>query len=378
MKGYKVKLKPNNKQKTLMIKFAGCARFTYNWAIIEQEKEYKNNKRFIDTYEMQKRFVVFKKNNQWLYEIPSKIQEQSIKDCCEAYKKFFKYKNNKPKLKKKKAYNQFFQKARNSAFNIYPDNKVKLSGIGLMKFFDKKYIPLDSQYYNIRINSYDNGNSWYLSLAVDEPQEIKEFKQDGIGIDLGLKDLATLNDGTKFENINKTTQIKKLEKRLKRTQRAISRKYEKNKDGKKYIKTQNILKQETKLKRQYQRLTNIREDYINKMISNIIKREPSFVVMENLNVSGMMKNRHLSKAISQCKFYAIRDKLQKKLANTTSQFILADRFYPSSKICNHCGNIKKDLKLKDRIYRCECGYTEDRDINASKNLYQYGLQKLAS
>lgn len=253
-----------------------------------------------------------------------------------------------------------------------------MSGLGIVKYYNKNYIPLNKKYYCVNILSDDGGNNWYLGLVIDDKEDVKQFSQDSIGIDLGLKDLAILNDGTKFENINKTTRVKKFEKRLKHTQRAINRKYEKNKDGKKYIKTQNILKQETKLKKQYQRLTNIRNDYINKMISNIIKREPSFIVMENLNVSGMMKNRHLSRAIAQCKFCTIRDKLEKKLVNTTSQLILADRFYPSSKICNHCGNIKKDLKLKDRVYHCECGYTEDRDINASKNLYQYGLQKLVS
>lgn len=373
MRAYKVKLKLNNKQKTECYKIARACHFAYNWCLEKQQENYKQGNKFIKDIDIRREFTKFKQDNKWLYEIPNEALKDSIKNCNEAYIRFFNKKSKLPRFKsKKKSKLSFLQ--RYDTLKIIDDNHIKLSNLGIVKLYESDYIPKADKYLNPRISS--DGIEWYISLSVEEEQSIKDFKQDGIGIDLGIKSLATLNDGTQFENINKTKRVKKIEKKLKRTQRAVSRKYLLNKQGKKYIKTQNILKQETKLKRQYQQLNNIRNDHINKIISNIIKREPSFVVLENLNVSGLMKNKHLSKAIAQCKFYTIRDKLENKLANTTSQLILADRFYPSSKICSHCGNIKKDLKLADRIYVCECGYEEDRDVNASKNLYEYGKTQI--
>ena len=380
MRAYKVKLKLNNKQRTKCYQYARTSHFAYNWCLEKQETNYKNGGKFLGDCEVRKQFTQFKHSpeNSWLYEINNNVTKQAIKDCCEAYIRFFNKEANKPRFKSKRRSKLSFYQDSYNGFKVINENTVQLSNIGEVKLYESGYIPIleNKEYKNIHISS--DGIEWYISLTVEENEPIKEFVNDGIGIDLGIKSLATLNDDTQFENINKTTRVKKLEKRLKRTQRAISRKYEKNKDGKKFVKTQNIFKQEKQIKKIYNRLNNIRNDHINKIISKIIKREPSFVVLENLNVSGMLKNKHLSKAIQQCKFYDIRQKLQQKLVNTTSQIILADRFYPSSKICNHCGKIKHNLKLSDRIYKCDCGYTEDRDINASKNLYNFGKEKLAS
>ena len=199
---------------------------------------------------------------------------------------------------------------------------------------------------------------------------------DGIGIDLGIKDLAICSDSNKYKNINKTQKVKKLEKQKRRLQRSISRSYEKNKKGESYCKTNNVIKKEKLLLKLNHRLTNIRKDYLHQTTSGIIKREPSFICIEDLNVSGMMKNKHLSKAVQQQGFYEFRRQIEYKSAWNNIPVIIADRFFPSSKLCSCCGSIKKDLKLSDRIYKCECGNVIDRDFQAALNLKRYGKNVL--
>jgi len=189
---------------------------------------------------------------------------------------------------------------------------------------------------------------------------------EGIGIDLGLKDLAIVSDGKAYKNINKSAKIKKLEKRLRREQRSLSRKLENTKKGESTQK--NIQKQKLKVQKLHQRMDNIRTDYINKTVSEIVKTKPSYITVEDLNVTGMMKNKHLSKAVASQKFYEFRVKLEAKCKERGIELRIADRWYPSSKMCHCCGSIKKDLKLSDRVFRCQCGYVENRDLNASLNL----------
>ena len=195
---------------------------------------------------------------------------------------------------------------------------------------------------------------------------------EGIGIDLGIKDLAICSDGNKYRNINKTQKVKKLEKQKRRLQRSISRSYEKNKKGESYCKTKNVIKKEKLLLKLNHRLTNIRQNYLHQITSEIVKRKPSFICIENLNVSGMMKNRHLSKAVQQQGLYEFRRQIEYKSVWNNIQAVIADRFFPSSKLCSCCGTIKTDLKLSDRIYRCECGNVIDRDFQAALNLKKYG------
>ena len=195
---------------------------------------------------------------------------------------------------------------------------------------------------------------------------------EGIGIDLGIKDLAICSDGNTYKNINKTQTVKKLEKKKRRLQRSISRKYEKNKKGANYCKTSNIIKREKELLKLNHRLTNVRQNYLHQTTSEIVKREPSFICIEDLNVSGMMKNKHLSKAVQQQGFYEFRRQIEYKTMWNNIPVVIADRFFPSSKLCSCCGSIKKDLKLSDRIYKCECGNIIDRDYQAALNLKQYG------
>lgn len=231
-------------------------------------------------------------------------------------------------------------------------------------------IPTDAKYMNPRI-SFD-GLNWWISVCVEFPDCVETLNDDGAGIDLGIKDLAICSDGTKYKNINKSQKVKKLEKQKRRLQRSISRSYEKNKQGKEYCKTNNVIKKGKLLLTLNHRLTNIRKNYLNQTTSEIVNRKPRFICIEDLNVSGMMKNRHLSKVVQQQGFYEFRRQIEYKSAWNNIPVIIADRFFPSSKLCNCCGSIKKDLKLSDRIYRCECGNVIDRDYQAALNLKRYG------
>ena len=246
-------------------------------------------------------------------------------------------------------------------------NKQKLNWIRLC---EKERIPINCKYLNPRF-TYD-GLYWYVSIGIEVDDNNNLPSNDGVGIDLGIKNLAVCSDGNTYKNINKTQKVRKIEKKKRRLQRSISRRYEKNKKGGSYCKTSNIIKREKELLKVIKRLTNIRQNYLHQTTSEIIKRKPSFICMEDLNVSGMMKNKHLSKAVQQQCFYEFRKQIEYKSKWNNISVIIADRFFPSSKLCSCCGNIKKDLKLSDRIYKCECGNIIDRDFQASLNLKQYG------
>ena len=233
----------------------------------------------------------------------------------------------------------------------------------------KAYHP-DCRYLNPRFTF--DGLYWYISVGIEVDDNIIIPSNEGIGIDLGIKDLAVCSDGNTYTNINKTQKVRKIEKKKRRLQRSISRRYEKNKKGDRYCKTSNIIKREKEFLKVMKRLTNIRQNYLHQTTSEIIKRKPSFICIEDLNVSGMMKNKHLSKTIQQQGFYEFRRQIAYKCKWNNILLVIADRFFPSSKLCSCCGKIKKDLKLADRVYKCKCGNVIDRDFQASLNLKQYG------
>lgn len=372
---------PNNKQKTKLFQYANTARFAYNWALGREKDNYKNGGKFIFDGDLRKEFTRLKKTEEyaWLNDISNNVTKQAIKDACDAYKKFFKGYSRFPKFKSRKHSTPSFYQ--DNVKIQFTDTHVKLEGFASSKKKNKQKlnwirlaehgrIPIDCKYVNPRIK-YD-GLNWYLTIGI-EYEDLDSFpSNDGIGIDLGIKDLAICSDGNKYQNINKTQKVKKLEKRKRRLQRSISRKYEKNKKGACYCKTSNIIKSEKDLLRLYHKLTNIRQNYLHQITSEIIKREPSFICIEDLNVNGMMKNRHLSKAVQQQGFYEFRRQIEYKSAWNNIPVVIADKFFPSSKLCSCCGSIKKDLKLSDRIYKCECGNVIDRDCQAALNLKQYG------
>ena len=237
-----------------------------------------------------------------------------------------------------------------------------------MRIKEKGYIPTTKDGWKIKSGTVSvKAGRYYVSVLVEVPDvNIRNNTNDGIGVDLGVKDMAVISNGKIYKNINKSARLKKLEKQLRREQRCLSRKYENLKKGEST--QRNIQKQRLKVQKLHHKIDNIRTDYINKTIAEIVKTKPSYITIEDLNVSGMMKNKHLSKAVASQKFYEFRIKLKDKCDDNGIELRVVDRWYPSSKICHCCGNIKKDLKLSDRIYRCKCGYVEDRDFNASLNL----------
>ena len=385
IKTIRVMLLPNNKQKTKLFQYANTARFAYNWALGREQENYKNGGKFISDGDLRKEFTQLKKTDEysWLNSVSNNVTKQAIKDACEAYRDFFKGYTKFPRFKSKKySIPKFYQ---DNVKIKFTDTHVKVEGFATSKkknrqklnwirLAERGQIPTDYKYYNPRIK-YD-GLNWWITVGIEYENSDTLPSNDGIGIDLGIKDLAICSDEHEYQNINKTQKIKKLEKKKRRLQRSISRKYENNKKGGRYYKTSNIIKSEKELLKLYHRLTNIRHDYLHKATSEIIKREPSFICIEDLNVKGMMKNKHLSKAVQQQCFGEFRRQIEYKAMWNNIPVIIADRFFPSSKLCSCCGSIKKDLKLSDRIYKCECGNVIDRDYQAALNLKRYGKMVL--
>ena len=386
IKTLKIRLKPNNKQQTKMFQFVGAKRFAYNWTIARQQENYKNGGKFISDSVLRKEFTQLKRLEEykWLYSISNDVTKQAIKDACMSYKRFFKGQSKFPKFKSKK-----FDRPSFYVDNIkikFTDTHVKLENIASskkknkaklnwIKLCEKNKIPTDCKYINPHV-VYD-GMSWFICVGIEYQDKEEIPNNEGIGIDLGVKDLAICSDGITYKNINKTQKIRKLEKRKRRLQRQISKKYLINKKGDSYCKTSNIIKSEKKLLKLNHGLTNIRNNYLHQTTSEIIKRNPSFITIEDLNVSGMMKNKHLSKAIQEQKLYEFRRQLEYKCKWNNTELRIVDRYFPSSKLCHECGSIKKDLKLSDRVYKCECGNVIDRDYQASLNLKDATIYEVA-
>ena len=364
-----------------MTQFAGAARFAYNWTLEQQDKNHKEGGKFLSDCDLRKQFTLHKQTNPWLYNISNAVTAQAINDACLAYQRFFKKQSNFPRFKSRKRNKpSFYQgscKVKFSSTHVKIEkisksqrhNKRKLNWVKLSEI---NRIPEANSYLNPRVTF--DGLHWYISVGVEHPDDsVRVPTNPGIGIDLGIKELAVCSDGHTYKNINKTDRVRKLEKAKRRQQRQISRKYIMNKNGDKYVKTKNIEKAELKLLKKTHKITNIRNDYIHKVTTDIVKREPSFIVLEDLNVSGMMKNKHIAKSVQQQNFYKLREILTYKAEQAGIKLVIADRFYPSSKLCSNCGAIKHNLKLTERTYLCNnCGLEVDRDLNASLNLCRYG------
>ena len=376
-------LVPNNVQRTKMFQYAGAARFAYNWALAREKENYENGGKFISDTELRKEFTKLRHSDEyaWLKSVSNNVTKQAIKDACNAYRNFFKGLQKYPKFKsKKKSVSKFYQDNIKIRFT---ETHVKLEGFSSSKKKNKQKrnwvrlaehsrILVDARYTNPRI-SFD-GLNWWISVGIEYPdcKDKEQLSDEGVGIDLGIKDFAVCSDTNKYQNINKSQKVKKLEKRRRRLQRSVSRRYEQNKKKGKYCKTNNVIRKEKLLLKVNHRLTNIRKNYLHQTSSAIVNRKPRFICIEDLNVSGMMKNRHLSEAVQKQGFFEFRRQLEYKCKDNGIQLIVADRFYPSSKKCSCCGNVKKDLKLSDRLYKCDCGNVIDRDFQASLNLKDYG------
>lgn len=384
MRAYKTEINPTERQKEKIHQTIGTCRFIYNFYLGHNKDIYEKEKRFVSGYDFSKwlnnEFIPNNPEYKWIKNVGSKAVKQSIMDGDKAFKRFFKKQSDFPRFKKKgksdvKAY---FPKNNKGDWTV-ERHRVKIPTLGFVRLKEKGYIPT-----NVRVTSGTfsiKAGRYYVSVLCDIDKTIAhEEYTEGIGIDLGISDLAIVSNIEKpFKNINKSNQMKKLTKKLKREQRKLSRKYEslkqqKNKREGGTATRQNIQKQIVKVQILHQRISNIRENHINQVVNRIVKQKPSYVTIEDLNVSGMMKNRHLSKAIAQQGFYSFRVKLTDKCKLNSIELRVVDRFFPSSKMCSECGSVKKDLKLSDREYICEeCGCVIDRDKNASINLGNYGL-----
>nr|DAS88277.1 MAG TPA: endonuclease [Bacteriophage sp.] len=306
----------------------------------------------------------------WIKEVSTKSTKKAMEDAYTAFTRFFKHKSRFPRFKKKNKSDvkMYFVKDHKTDC-LSERHRIKVPTLGWVRLKEKGYIPTSKDGFIVRSGTIScKAGRYYISVLVEIQKQDTEVRDDfGIGIDLGLKNLAICSDGSTYHNINKTNNVRKVEKRLKREQRKLSRKVVSIKRG--GTTQKNFVKQRLKVQKLYQRLSNIRTDYLNKTIHSIVKIKPAYIVIEDLNVLGMMKNRYLSKAIAQQKFFEFKTKLVHKCKENNIELRIVDRWYPSSKLCHNCGHIKRDLKLSDRTYKCsECGYVEDRDINASLNL----------
>lgn len=381
LKSYKTEINPTPEQKQIINRTIGVCRYVYNFYLAHNREIYETEKRFVSAMDFSKwlnnEFIPNNPEFHWLKDVSSKSVQKSIMNAERAFKNFFKGKSRFPKFKKKAKSDvkMYFVKVNAKAIIQCERHRIKIPTLGWTRLKEKGYIPINPNTHIIKSGaiSYKAGR-YYVSILVEEQeQERPVLNNFGIGIDLGVKDFAICSNGKVYKNINKSSRIRKLEKKLKREQRSLSRKYESckkfNNDPKGDTTRQNIQKQKLKVQELHQRLDNIRTNYINNVTSELVKTKPMWITIEDLNISGMMKNRHLSKAIAQQKFFEFRTKLLSKCKENGIELRIVNRFYPSSKTCHCCGCVKSDLKLSDRIYHCdECGYTEDRDYNASLNL----------
>ena len=375
LKSFKTEINPSKEQIIKINKTIGACRYIYNFYLAHNKELYDKGDKFISG----KSFSVWLNNEYlpdnpdklWIKEVSSKSVKKSIEDGYTAFTKFFKHQSSFPKFKKKDKSDvkMYFVKTDAKSTIWCERHRIKIPTLGWMKLKEKGYIPTTKDGYVIKSGTVSKkADRYYVSVLVEiSDTNIVNNNNDGIGIDLGLKDFAIISNGKTYKNINKSRKVKKLEKQLRREQRCLSRQYEYLKKGESTQRA-NIQKQKLKVQKLHHRLDNIRTDYINKTIAEIVKTKPSYIMIEDLNVSGMMKNRHLSKAVASQKFYEFKTKLKGKCDDNNIELRIVDRWFPSSKLCHCCGSIKKDSKLSDRIYKCNCGYVEDRDLNASLNL----------
>ncbi|MBI6090987.1 transposase [Clostridium perfringens] len=385
-RAYKVEINPTDEQKSKIHQTIGVSRFVYNFYIAHNKEIYHREGKFVSGMDFSKwlnnEYIPKNQDMKWIKEVSSKATKQAIMNGDKAFRDFFKKAKGFPKFKKKK--NQdvkaYFPKNNKTDWTL-ERHKVKIPTLGWVRLKEFGYIPVNSIVKSGTVSQ--KADRYYVSILVEEDdKKVYKSTNEGLGIDLGVKEFVVCSNGIKFKNINKTSTVKKIEKKLKREQRKLSRKYESLKIRNKNIKEgratgQNIQKQVVKVQKLHQRLANIRTDYINKTVSKIVKQKPSYVTIEDLNVKGMMKNKHLSKAIASQKFFEFKTKLMSKCKQNNIELRIVDRFYPSSKTCSQCGKVKKDLKLSDRIYKCSCGLDIDRDLNASINLKNAKEYKIA-
>ena len=383
LKSFKTEINPTEEQKARIRRTIGICRYVYNFYLGHNKALHDNGEKFMTgksfSLWLNNEYIPDNPDKTWIREVYSKAVKKSIEDGCTAFTRFFKHQSDFPKFKKKGKSDVKMYFVRNNPKDCQCErHRLKIPTLGWVRIKEKGYIPTTKDGYMIRSGTVSvKAGRFYVSVLVEIPDiNIDNNSNEGIGIDLGLKDFAIVSNGKTYRNINKSAGLKKLEKQLIREQRSLSRKYENLKKGESTQRA-NIQKQRLKVQKLHHKMDNIRTDYINKTIAEIVKTKPSYITIEDLNVKGMMKNRCLSKAVASQKFYEFRTRLKAKCDENGIELRVADRFYPSSKTCHHCGSVRKNLKLSDRIYRCECGYVADRDLNAALNLKDAKTYRIA-
>lgn len=383
LKSFKTEINPTEEQKARIRRTIGTCRYVYNFYLGHNKALHDNGEKFMTgksfSLWLNNEYIPDNPDKTWIREVYSKAVKKSIEDGCTAFTRFFKHQSDFPKFKKKGKSDVKMYFVRNNPKDCQCErHRLKIPTLGWIRIKEKGYIPTTKDGYMIRSGTVSvKAGRFYVSVLVEIPDvNIDNSSNEGIGIDLGLKDFAIISNGKTYRNINKSAGLKKLEKQLIREQRSLSRKYESLKKGESTQRA-NIQKQKLKVQKLHHKMDNIRTDYINKTIAEIVKTKPSYITIEDLNVKGMMKNRCLSKAVASQKFYEFRTRLKAKCDENGIELRVADRFYPSSKTCHHCGSVRKNLKLSDRIYRCECGYVADRDFNAALNLKDAKTYRIA-
>ena len=374
LKSFKTEINPSEEQKVKIRKTIGTCRFIYNFYLAHNKELHENGKKFMSSNKfrvwLNNEYVPKHPEYSWIKEAYSKAVTQAVNNGQTAFTRFFNHKSAFPNFKKKGKSNVKMYFVKNNPKDCLCErHRINIPSLGWVRIKEKGYIPTTKDGYVIKSGHVSiKADRYYVSVLIEIPDNrIANNSNEGIGIDLGLKNFAVVSNGTSYKNINKSAKLKKLEKQLIREQRSLSRKYENVKKGGPTQRA-NIQKQRLKVQKLHHRIDNIRTDYINKTIVEIVKTKPSYITIEDLNVSGMMKNKHLSKAVASQKFYEFRTKLQAKCNENGIELRVVDRWFPSSKTCHCCGAIKKDLKLSDRTFTCDCGYIEDRDFNAALNL----------
>ncbi|MEF2738927.1 MAG: transposase [Clostridia bacterium] len=374
LKSFKTEINPSEEQKVKIRKTIGTCRFIYNFYLAHNKELHENGKKFMSSNKfrvwLNNEYVPKHPEYSWIKEAYSKAVTQAVNNGQTAFTRFFNHKSAFPRFKKKGKSDVKMYFVKNNPKDCRCErHRINIPSLGWVRIKEKGYIPTTKDGYVIKSGHVSiKADRYYVSVLIEIPDNrIANNSNEGIGIDLGLKDFAVVSNGTSYKNINKSAKLKKLEKQLIREQRSLSRKYENVKKGGSTQRA-NIQKQRLKVQKLHHRIDNIRTDYINKTIAEIVKTKPSYITIEDLNVSGMMKNKHLSKAVASQKFYEFRTKLQAKCNENGIELRVVDRWFPSSKTCHCCGAIKKNLKLSDRTFACDCGYIEDRDFNAALNL----------
>lgn len=383
-KSFKTEIMPTPEQKEIILRTIGVCRFVYNLYVgvnmerLEQGKPFMSGMTF--SVWLNNAYLPANPEKLWIKQVSSKAVKRAIMNAENAYRRFFKGLSGFPRFKKKGKSDPSMYFVRNGAKQpiVCERHRMKIPTLGWVRLKEYGYLPINGFIKSGTVSV--RAGRFFVSVLAEVPETEKQTPEtDGIGVDLGIQAFATVSDARVFENINKTDEVGRLQKRLRREQRKLSRKYgsfqERNLKGD--ATRQNIQKQRLTVQQIDYRLDCIRTDFINKAIAELVKTKPSYIALEDLNVRGMMKNRHLAKAVSEQKFSEFRRKLTLKCAELGIELRVVDRFYPSSKTCHCCGRVKRDLKLSERVYSCECGYTADRDYNAALNLRDTERYKLA-